>query len=56
VLEVRREDAARDEAPASWPHFPVADLSIEDPPIEEVIRLAFRPQGGGGRVIELTRR
>jgi len=32
--------------------FPVADLSIEDPPIEEVIRLAFRARHGGGAVIK----
>jgi ABC-2 type transport system ATP-binding protein len=40
VLEVRREDAPATSA-RLLAAFPVADLSIEDPPIEEVIRLAF---------------
>jgi len=40
VLEVRREDAPATSA-RILAAFPVADLSIEDPPIEEVIRLAF---------------
>src|SRR6267143_212833 len=39
VLEVRREDAPATSA-RLLAAFPVADLSIEDPPIEEVIRLA----------------
>src|SRR5438552_14862442 len=40
VLEVRREDAPATSA-RLLAALPVADLSIEDPPIEEVIRLAF---------------
>ncbi len=40
VLEVRREEAPATSA-RILAAFPVADLSIEDPPIEEVIRLAF---------------
>src|SRR5467141_18589 len=40
VLEVRREDAPATSA-RLLAAFPAADLSIEDPPIEEVIRLAF---------------
>ncbi len=40
VLEVPREDAPATSA-RLLAAFPVADLSIEDPPIEEVIRLAF---------------
>jgi ABC-2 type transport system ATP-binding protein len=40
VLEVRREDAPATSA-RILAALPVADLSIEDPPIEEVIRLAF---------------
>src|SRR5881396_302205 len=40
VLEVRREDAPATSA-RLLAAFPVADLSIEDPPIEDVIRLAF---------------
>ncbi len=40
MLEVRREDAPATSA-RLLAAFPVADLSIEDPPIEEVIRLAF---------------
>jgi len=40
VLEVRREDAPATSA-RLLAAFPVADLSIEDPPIEEVIRIAF---------------
>src|SRR2546428_9129462 len=40
VLEVWREDAPATSA-RLLAAFPVADLSIEDPPIEEVIRLAF---------------
>src|SRR6267154_115644 len=40
VLEVRREDAPATSA-RLLAAFPVADLSIEDPPIEQVIRLAF---------------
>jgi viologen exporter family transport system ATP-binding protein len=40
VLEVRREDAPATSA-RLLAAFPVADLSIEDPPIEEVIRVAF---------------
>ena len=40
VLEVRREDAPATSA-RLLAAFSVADLSIEDPPIEEVIRLAF---------------
>src|SRR5690348_10090095 len=40
VLEVRREDAPATSA-RLLAALPVADLSIEDPPIEEVIRHAF---------------
>ena len=40
VLEVRREDAPATSA-RLLAALPVADLSIEDPPIEEVIRRAF---------------
>jgi ABC-2 type transport system ATP-binding protein len=40
VLEVRREDAPATSA-RLLAALPVADLSIEDPPIEEVIRVAF---------------
>ena len=40
VLEVRREDAPATSA-RLLAALPVADLSIEDPPIEEVIRKAF---------------
>jgi len=40
VLEVPREDAPATSA-RLLAAFPVADLSIEDPPIEQVIRLAF---------------
>ncbi len=40
VLEVRREDAPATSA-RLLAAFPVADLSIEDPPIEQVIRVAF---------------
>jgi ABC-2 type transport system ATP-binding protein len=40
VLEVRREDAPATSA-RLLAALPVVDLSIEDPPIEEVIRLAF---------------
>ena len=40
VLEVRREDAAATSA-RLLAALPVADLSIEDPPIEDVIRQAF---------------
>src|SRR5437660_782919 len=40
VLEVPREDAPTTSA-RLLAAFSVADLSIEDPPIEEVIRLAF---------------
>src|SRR6266702_965610 len=40
VLEVRREDAPATSA-RLLAALAVADLSIEDPPIEEVIRLAF---------------
>ncbi len=40
VLEVRREEAAATSA-RLLAALPVADLSIEDPPIEEVIRQAF---------------
>jgi ABC-2 type transport system ATP-binding protein len=40
VLEVRREEAPATSA-RILAAFLVADLSIEDPPIEEVIRLAF---------------
>ncbi|HKW41928.1 MAG TPA: ATP-binding cassette domain-containing protein [Gemmatimonadales bacterium] len=40
VLEVRREDAPATSA-RLLAAMPVADLSIEDPPIEEVIRVAF---------------
>jgi ABC-2 type transport system ATP-binding protein len=40
VLEVRREEAPATSA-RILAAFPVADLSIEDPPIEEVIRVAF---------------
>ena len=40
VLEVPREQAAATSA-RLLAALPVADLSIEDPPIEEVIRLAF---------------
>src|SRR5439155_1035879 len=40
VLEVRREDAPATSA-RLLAAFPVADLSIEDPSIEDVIRLAF---------------
>src|ERR1041385_140262 len=40
VLEVRREDAPATSA-RLLAALPVADLSIEDPPIEEVIRQAF---------------
>jgi ABC-2 type transport system ATP-binding protein len=40
VLEVPREDAPATSA-RLLAALPVADLSIEDPPIEEVIRLAF---------------
>jgi ABC-2 type transport system ATP-binding protein len=40
VLEVRREEAAATSA-RLLAAFPVADLSIEDPPIEDVIRQAF---------------
>ena len=37
--------------------LPVADLTIEDPPIEDVIEHVFadaRPDGGGGRVVSAT--
>ena len=44
VLEVRREDAPTMSA-RLLAALPVADLSIEDPPIEEVIRLAFARGG-----------
>jgi len=44
VLEVRREDAPAMSA-RLLAALPVADLSIEDPPIEEVIRLAFARGG-----------
>src|SRR5205809_2574203 len=44
VLEVRREDAPATSA-RLLAALPVADLSIEDPPIEEVIRLAFARGG-----------
>jgi len=40
VLEVPREDAAATSA-RLLAALPVADLSIEDPPIEDVIRAAF---------------
>jgi ABC-2 type transport system ATP-binding protein len=40
VLEVPREDAATTSA-RLLAALPVADLSIEDPPIEDVIRAAF---------------
>jgi len=40
VLEVRREEAAATSA-RLLAALPVADLSIEDPPIEDVIRQAF---------------
>ena len=40
VLEVRREDAPATSA-RLLAALPIADLSIEDPPIEEVIRQAF---------------
>src|SRR5881409_2722378 len=40
VLEVPREDAAATSA-RLLAALPVADLSIEDPPIEDVIRVAF---------------
>src|SRR6266576_2389567 len=40
VLEVRREEAAATRA-RLLAALPVADLSIEDPPIEDVIRQAF---------------
>src|SRR4029077_4424907 len=40
VLEVRREDAPATSA-RLLAALPIADLSIEDPPIEEVIRKAF---------------
>src|SRR5258707_15295969 len=40
VLEVRREDAPATSA-RLLAALPVADLSIEDPPIEQVIRVAF---------------
>ena len=40
VLEVPREDAAATSA-RLLAQLPVADLSIEDPPIEDVIRVAF---------------
>ena len=40
VLEVRREEAPATSA-RLLAALPVADLSIEDPPIEEVIRVAF---------------
>lgn len=40
VLDVPREAAAATSA-RLLAGLPVADLSIEDPPIEEVIRLAF---------------
>ena len=40
TLEVPREDAAAASA-RLLAALPVADLSIEDPPIEEVIRQAF---------------
>jgi ABC-2 type transport system ATP-binding protein len=47
VLEVRREDVARASA-AALAALPVLDLSISEPPIEEVIRRAFRGEAGGG--------
>jgi ABC-2 type transport system ATP-binding protein len=40
VLEVRREEAAAPRA-RLLAAVPVADLSIEDPPIEDIIRQAF---------------
>ena len=40
VLEVPREEAAATSA-RLLAQLPVADLSIEDPPIEDVIRVAF---------------
>ena len=45
VLEVPREDAAATSA-RLLAALPVADLSIEDPPIEEVIRQAFEQTEG----------
>jgi ABC-2 type transport system ATP-binding protein len=47
VLEVRREDAPATSA-RLLAALPVADLSIEDPPIEEVIREAFTHGVGEG--------
>ena len=48
VLEVRREDAPATSA-RLLAALPVADLSIEDLPIEEVIRQAFTQGVGEGR-------
>ena len=47
VLEVRREEAAATSA-RLLAALPVADLSIEDPPIEDVIRQAFAQGVGEG--------
>src|SRR5439155_27047367 len=47
VLEVRREEAAATSA-RLLAALPVADLSIEDPPIEDVIRQAFAHGVGEG--------
>ena len=48
VLEVPRAEAAATSA-RLLAALPVIDLSIEDPPIEEVIRQAFAEADGGGQ-------
>ena len=47
VVEVRRDDVARASA-AALADLPVLDLAISEPPIEEVIRRAFRGEAGAG--------